>query len=195
MALSQRQKRRQKNKELAQLQNINIDLAQTCKEINESSEMSAVYIGADSKTFKKGSDRFCAYCVTVVLHKDGKHGAKIFKDIKIEKDFGDPKAPRLRLMNEVYKVIEVAQGILDSVGDRHFEIHLDLNSKEEFKSNGAVNEASGLIKGIFGIDAKIKPEAWCASATADRFAVKTATRAQKLAKKASLNIIEGLIKK
>ncbi len=181
MSVSRRKQKRQARKNQKNDKPLDINIQECIKEISESSLESSVYIGADSKTFKNGKDRFCAYCVTVILHKDSKHGGKIFKDVKIERDYGSAKTPRMRLMNEVYKVIAIASQIVDAVGDRHFEIHLDVNPDPQYKSNCAVKEACGMVLGTFGDDAevKVKPEAWAASAAADRFAVKTASTLQR----------------
>ena len=150
--------------------------------ISESSLASSVYIGGDSKTFKRDGERYCAYCVSVIVHKDSKHGGKAFHQILIENDYGDVASPRARLMNEVYKVVEVATNIVDAIGDRKFEIHLDVNPDKKFKSNTAMNEACGLIKGCFNIEPKIKPEAWAASTISDKYAVRTAKRSKNTVK-------------
>lgn len=155
-----------------------MDVEAVKDEIITSTETSSVYIGADSKTFLDGEDRYCAYCVTVILHRDSKHGASLYHDITIERDFGDVKKPRARLMSEVYKVVGIANELIESIGDRHYEIHIDVNPSEKFKSNTALSEANGLILGTFGVKPKCKPEAFAASAAADRFAVKTAKNAK-----------------
>lgn len=163
---------------MARVKEIDIDIDELNAEIEASSMETAIYIGADSKTFKRGKDRYVAFCTTVIIHRDAKHGGVIFKDIKIERDFGDIKKPRLRLMNEVYKVVEIATQIVDSVGERPFEIHLDISPDPKYKSNAAIKEACGYVFGICGVEAKTKPDSWAASCAADRFAVKTAKHAR-----------------
>lgn len=158
------------------IREVSIDIEKLKKDIQESSDKTSFYIGADSKTYKQGDVRYCAYCVTVVLHLDSKHGGKIYKDIKIERDYGDVTSPRARLMNEVYKVTAIATEIIDVIGDRPFEIHLDINPEKKHKSNAIAKEACGYVFGMFGIQPKIKPHSWCASAVADRDAVKTADK-------------------
>lgn len=160
---------RRKTKEM------NFDFDEIRREIEASSEKSSVYIGADSKCFKKGGVNLCAYAITIVLHKDSSAGGKIFKDIKIERDYGNI---RLRLMNEVYKVVAAATEILDSVGERNMEVHLDISTKKECGSNVAAREASGYVLGTLGLEPKLKPFAFAASCVADRDAVKTATRSK-----------------
>jgi predicted RNase H-related nuclease YkuK (DUF458 family) len=74
----------------------------------------------------------------------------------------------MRLVNEAYKAVDIASQIMDVVGDRHFELHLDLNSNPKYKSNTAVKEALGYVIGVLGFDAKLKPYAWASSTAADR---------------------------
>ena len=62
----------------------------------------------------------------------------------------------------------LANEILDVVGDRHLEIHLDLNTDPNHKSNVALREATGLVFGMIGIEPKVKHESWAASTAADR---------------------------
>lgn len=128
-----------------------------------SSPESSVYIGADSIRQKKGNGWQARYTVVVVLHKDSKHGCKIFHRTEVQPDFGNLKQ---RLMQEVSLATQTAMDIIDVIGDRRLEIHLDLNPKPEYKSNIAVKEALGWCMGL-GLDAKVKPEAWAASNAAD----------------------------
>lgn len=154
----------------------NIDFDELRTYILESSLTSSVYIGGDSKTFKRDGVRQCAYCISVIVHRDSKHGGVGFHQILIEPDYGDIASPRARLMNEVYKVVEVATKIVDCVGERKFEIHLDVSEDPQYKSYSALKEAKGVIRGIFGFDATTKPAAWAASCVSDKYAVGTAKR-------------------
>jgi predicted RNase H-related nuclease YkuK (DUF458 family) len=47
------------------------------------------------------------------------------------------------------------------------EIHLDLNPSPNHKSNIAVKEAIGWVRGSFGFDPMIKPESFAATHAAD----------------------------
>ena len=133
--------------------------------ILNSSESSSVYIGADSIRYKnKRGDWFAKYSTVIILHMDSKHGAKIFhKNIEM-RDFGNL---RQRLITEAGFAIEAATEILDVLGDRKLEIHLDINPNPKYKSNIAVKEALGYVKGSLGLDAKIKPESFAATHAAD----------------------------
>lgn len=151
-----------------------LDIPEVIKAIQESSMATKVYVGADSKRVKKK----VVYVTVVVLHFDGNKGGKIFKEISVEPWYGNIKG---RLMNEVYKAIGVAYQLTDHLEGRPFEIHLDLNPDPKHKSNVAVKEAVGYVLGTFGFKPKLKPEAWCGSAVADRDTLKARKRIQKVA--------------
>lgn len=144
---------------------------QTMKELKEailnSSKETSIYVGCDSKRFRKG---IVKYATVVILHKDSKHGGQIFSFIDKEKEYSKPEAPRLRLVTEAYKAVDIASHVMGVIGDRNFELHLDLNTNPKFKSNEAVKEALGYVLGVLGIEAKCKPAAWGASTAADRIA-------------------------
>ena len=74
--------------------------------ITDMPEESKVYLGCDSIKFKKKGDWFARFTTVLVIHIAGKHGCKIFGFTDVERDY-DPKVnkPRMRLMNEVYKVV------------------------------------------------------------------------------------------
>jgi predicted RNase H-related nuclease YkuK (DUF458 family) len=47
------------------------------------------------------------------------------------------------------------------------EVHLDINPDPKHKSNVAVKEALGWVKGSLNLDAKIKPASFAATHAAD----------------------------
>ena len=133
--------------------------------IVNSSKTSSVYIGADSIRYKnKKGDWFAKYSVVIILHMDSRHGAKIFHKSYEIRDYGNL---RQRLITEAGFAIEAASEIIDYIGDRKLEIHLDINPNPKYKSNAAVKEALGYVKGSTGIDAKIKPDSFAATHAAD----------------------------
>jgi predicted RNase H-related nuclease YkuK (DUF458 family) len=133
--------------------------------VMDSSPSSAIYIGCDSLRRKRGEGKFVAiYSVVVIIHIDGKHGAKMFHFTETVPDYGSMK---MRLLTEVDYTRRVAAEILDVSGDRHIEIHLDLNTDPKHKSNVAVKEAVGYIFGSFGFEPKLKPNAPAATCAAD----------------------------
>ena len=132
--------------------------------IRESSASSSVYIGADSIRFKKNGKWWAKYSTVIVLHIDSKRGCKLFHRSVDMPDYGNMKQ---RLLTEVTFAIEAASEILDDVGSRRLEIHIDVNPSPKHKSSVAVKEALGYVKGSLGIDAVIKPDSWAASHAAD----------------------------
>lgn len=132
--------------------------------IKNSSQASSVYIGCDSIRFKKNGKWKARYSTVVILHMDSKHGCQLFHTEEIMDDYGNLKQ---RLLNEVSFAISVASELLDAIGNRDFSIHLDLNSNPKYKSNIAVKEALGWVRGTLGVDAVIKPNAWAATHCAD----------------------------
>lgn len=142
----------------------------TIQEIQEaiinSSLTTGVYVGCDSKISNKG--KTAKYATVVVLHIDGKHGGKLFSIVEQELLYGNIKSPRLRLMTEAQKALNIACQIADVVGDRPFEVHLDFNTNEQHKSSAAIKEASAYVLGMLGFRPKFKPDAFAASTAADK---------------------------
>lgn len=135
--------------------------------IKETTPETAVYVGCDSaRFFNKDRVRMVAYVTVVVIHFDGNRGAKVFKQVDIQRDYG---SLHTRLMNEVYYATNLAYELIEVVGERPFEIHLDINPNPRHKSSIAVKEAIGYVKGMLGIDAKLKPDSFAALAVADRY--------------------------
>lgn len=141
--------------------------------INAESLNTAIYIGSDSKQFKKKKVNYVVYVTTVILHKNGSQGCRIYKQYITESDYGNL---RQRLMREVEFGIGIAYELADVIGERPFEVHLDLNPDPKHKSNVCVKEANGYVLGMLGFEPKLKPEAFAASAVSDRWAVKEANK-------------------
>ena len=107
------------------------DLETVKQFISYSSQGSKIYIGADSERFRLNGVWHADYYVAVIIHKDGKHGCKIFGDVARQKDFDSkPGRPALRLMNEVYMVQKMYEKLTDAIGKRYVELHLDINPSE-----------------------------------------------------------------
>ena len=150
----------------------NFELETVRQAIADSTPNTAIYIGCDSKRYIRGGKRKVAYVTVVILHLDQKHGGKIYRQVLIEDDYGIQM--RQRLMNEVYHAVGIAMSLQDVIGDRIFELHLDLNKSSEHKSSLVVKEAVGFVMGTMGFEPKLKPESFAASSAADTFTVKIA---------------------
>ncbi len=145
------------------------DLEKVKQFILDSSLESKIYIGSDSERFKHFGVWHADYCVAVIIHKDGKHGCKVFGEVTRQKDF-DAKVgrPAMRLMNEVYLVHDMYEKLVDAIGSRYVELHLDINPSERYGSSCVVNQAIGYIRGACNITPRVKPQAFAASICADR---------------------------
>lgn len=132
--------------------------------ILDSSPESSVYIGCDSIRFKKNKMWYAKYSTVVIVHMDSKRGCKLFHESVDMPDFGNLKQ---RLLNEVQMAVNTATEILDVLGDRHMELHLDINPNPKHKSSIAIKEALGWVKGSLGLDAKVKPASFAATHAAD----------------------------
>lgn len=138
--------------------------------IARSSSTSKIYIGGDSERFKIAGKWHADYATVVVVHIDGHRGCKVFGEVVRERDYDSiPGRPALRLMNEVYKVQELYSKLEDVIGDRHVELHLDINPQDRHGSSCVVTQAIGYIMGTCNIKPKVKPNAFAASIAADRF--------------------------
>jgi predicted RNase H-related nuclease YkuK (DUF458 family) len=127
-----------------------------------------IYIGCDSERYRVGKQWYADYILAVVVHINGNNGCKIFGAIQKEMDFDQKQdRPRMRLMNEVYKVaelyLELAQEITNEI-----EVHLDINPDENCGSSCVINEAVGYIRGMCNVIPLVKPNAFAASYAADR---------------------------
>ena len=96
----------------------------------------------------KGGRIFGFTALTVVGDGNGRVG------------FGRGKA------KEVPIAIQKAMEIVDHLGGRKLEVHLDLNPDPKHKSSVAVKEALGYAQGM-GLDAKVKPNSFAATHAAD----------------------------
>ena len=132
--------------------------------IFDSSQESSVYIGCDSIRFRKNKQWYAKYSTVVIVHMDSKKGCRLFHESVDMPDYGNLKQ---RLLTEVQHAVAAATEIIEVLGNRHMEIHLDINPNPKHKSSIAVKEALGWVKGSLGIDAKIKPSAFAATHAAD----------------------------
>jgi uncharacterized protein len=141
-----------------------LDLESLAQIIREISAETSIYIGCDSQKHKKNGQWYASYSRVVVLHIDSNKGCRVFGDVVKLPDYG---SLRQRLMQEVYFSTEIAMQLADAIGERHFEVHLDINKKQGTGSSVVIKEAMGYVRGMLGIDATIKPDAAAASYAAD----------------------------
>jgi predicted RNase H-related nuclease YkuK (DUF458 family) len=149
------------------MKKINIDEVKAFIE-SQSSE-TKIYIGGDSERFTIGDDWYADYTLAIVVHINGNNGCKIFGESIRERDWDQKKnKPRMRLMNEVYKIADLYLKLQDVLEEREVEVHLDINPNEMHGSSCVINEAIGYIRGMCNVIPLVKPNAFAASYAADR---------------------------
>jgi predicted RNase H-related nuclease YkuK (DUF458 family) len=128
-----------------------------------------IYIGGDSRRFRKNGQWHAEYTLAIVVHIDGNHGCKIFGESSTEVDYDQKRSrPSMRLMNEVYKISELYLKLHEVLEDREVAVHLDINPNEMYGSSCVVQQAIGYIRGTCNVIPMVKPNAWAASYAADR---------------------------
>jgi predicted RNase H-related nuclease YkuK (DUF458 family) len=129
------------------------------REIKNSSEKTAIYIGCDSKL----TGPYTIFGLVIILHIESCKGGMAFAmKMKINRRMDINE----RLMKETEYAFSCANLVKHWVGNRLFEVHLDLNEEKKHKSNKVMASAVGWIESL-GIKCEIKPNAWAASTAAD----------------------------
>ena len=120
-----------------------------------------VCIGTDSQV--KGHDT--EFATVIVFLREGHGGFMFIHNEKTRQQFSIKE----RMLVEVAKSIEIAYELcnLFTIYDVDMEVHADINTKPNFKSNDALKEAMGYILGM-GFAFKAKPEAFASSSCANR---------------------------
>lgn len=128
-----------------------------------------IYLGCDSQRIKCQTK--VRYATVLIVHLNGNKGARIFDHVSIEPDYEkNKKSPKLRLMNEAFRVCEMYLDVYEIIENYETEIHLDINISEQHASQSVAKQAAGYVLGVTGIAPKLKPEAGAASTGADRLA-------------------------
>jgi predicted RNase H-related nuclease YkuK (DUF458 family) len=120
-----------------------------------------VCIGTDSQV--KGSET--EYATVIVFLREGRGGFMFIHNERTSKIPGIKE----RMLLEVAKSIEIAYELCDlfTQYDIDMEVHADINTNAQFKSNEALKEAMGYILGM-GFAFKAKPEAFASSSCANK---------------------------
>ncbi|MCU0322001.1 MAG: ribonuclease H-like YkuK family protein [Chitinophagaceae bacterium] len=120
-----------------------------------------VCIGTDSQV--KGSDT--EFATVIVFLREHSGGFMYIHNEKTKQRFHLKE----RMLTEVAKSIEIAYELCDLFIEFgvDMEVHADINTNPNFKSNDALKEAMGYILGM-GFAFKAKPEAFASSCCADK---------------------------
>lgn len=146
-----------------------LDIEEVKAFIEAQSPETKIYIGGDSERFIMNDVWYADYTLAIVVHINGNNGCKLFGEVHRERDY-DQKIdrPRMRLMNEVYKIADLYLKLHDVLEGREVEVHLDINPNEMHGSSCVIQEATGYIRGMCNVIPMVKPDAFAASYAADR---------------------------
>ena len=120
-----------------------------------------VCIGTDSQV--KGVDT--EFATVIVFLREGHGGFMFIHNEKTTQRY----TIKERMLVEVAKSIEIAYELcnLFTLYNVDMEVHADINTSPNFKSNDALREAMGYILGM-GFAFKAKPEAFASSSCANK---------------------------
>jgi predicted RNase H-related nuclease YkuK (DUF458 family) len=142
---------------------------------------SVIMIGCDSVRKATKGQAHALYSTVVCVRKA--EGGGVFRGCKVFG--GSVRLPdygrviksgkianlRMRLMQEVTFALEAFEEVFEAIGDRPWEIHLDINGKPTAESHVALAEARGYVMGMTGGKCpEFKPNALAASFAADQWA-------------------------
>ena len=120
-----------------------------------------VCIGTDSQV--KGLET--EFATVIVFLREGHGGFMYIHNEKTRLKYSIKE----RMLVEVAKSIEIAYDLCNLFTQYNvdMEVHVDINTNPQFKSNDALREAMGYILGM-GFAFKAKPEAFASSTCADK---------------------------
>ena len=120
-----------------------------------------VCIGTDSQVKGKETE----FATVIVFLREGQGGFMFIHNEKTLQSF----TIKERMLTEVARSIEIAYELchLFTKYDVDMEVHADINTNPQFKSNDALREAMGYIRGM-GFAFKAKPEAFASSSCANK---------------------------
>ena len=120
-----------------------------------------VYIGTDSQVKQTVTE----FATVIVFLREKSGGFMFIHNEKTSQHFHIKE----RMLQEVAKSIEIAYELCDLFieYDVEMEVHADINTNAQFKSNDALKDAMGYILGM-GFAFKAKPEAFASSCCADK---------------------------
>ncbi len=120
-----------------------------------------ICIGTDSQVKGKATE----FATVIVFIRKGKGGFMyVNNEISLQK-----MSIKQRMLTEVAKSIDIAYALckIFTVYNVDMEVHADINTNPNFKSNDALKEAMGYIMGM-GFTFKAKPDAFASSTCADK---------------------------
>jgi predicted RNase H-related nuclease YkuK (DUF458 family) len=99
-----------------------------------------ILIGCDSQNRKRES----IYAVVIGLYRPGKGAHVLYSRFATARE----RENTVRLLNEVWHSVEVAELIKERLGIKATWIDIDLNPDPKFRSNSALASAVGVVTGM-----------------------------------------------
>ncbi|MES2560335.1 MAG: ribonuclease H-like YkuK family protein [Bacteroidota bacterium] len=120
-----------------------------------------VCIGTDSQVTAEVTE----FATVIVFVRQKRGGFMLISSEKTRYKFGIKE----RMLHEVAKSIDIAYRLCELLDRYHvdLEVHADINTNPQFKSNSALSEAMGYILSM-GFVFKAKPEAFASSYCANK---------------------------
>lgn len=120
-----------------------------------------VCIGTDSQV--KGS--IIDFATVIVFVRKGKGGFMYILNEEVQRHMPIKE----RMLAEVAKTVDIAYELCPVFGRYNvaMELHVDINTNPQFRSNDALKEAMGYIRGM-GFAFKAKPDAFASSSCANK---------------------------
>ncbi len=147
-----------------------IDVNEVREYIEENKE-AKISFGCDSTKFVKNGESHARYVTAIIVFEPNKN--RIFGEVTYERDFdNNPSRPQMRMMSETYKVSAIVTELAETLKNRDYSIHLDINSDMMFGSSVALQQAIGYIQGVHGVVPIVKNDPtgqhpWASSCVAD----------------------------
>ncbi|MBK8444433.1 MAG: ribonuclease H-like YkuK family protein [Sphingobacteriales bacterium] len=133
----------------------------TLEEEREKGNELKVCIGTDSQVYSHEIE----FATVIVFLRKGKGGFMFISNDSVRQNM----SLKERMLTEVARSIGVAYELCDLFDTYQvdMEIHADINTNPQFKSNEALSEAVGYILGM-GFAFKAKPDAFASSSCANK---------------------------
>ena len=117
-----------------------VELIDYVKEYMELNKDVEILIGCDSQNF---SDK-TIYAIVVALYHKGKGAHVLYNKWKTQRE----QTRSVRLLNEVWYAVEVAEAMKESGIPKVKWIDIDIDPDPRFKSNEVFRQAVGLVEGM-----------------------------------------------
>ena len=119
---------------------VKVELENYIKEYMSTKENVEILIGCDSQNFGNKT----IYAIVIALYDKGKGAHVIYKRWKTPREH----IRSVRLLNEVWYAIEVAEEMKNAGIPKPRWIDIDINPDPKYKSNEVFRQAVGLVEGM-----------------------------------------------